>query len=108
MTQAGANTLQSDMRKQTVRKCDSSRKRASSGGPACLSRPQQAFHRSRHPSRVPNGAFERLEPCARKRASTVLRGGSGGNAASLLDNVIAETNPLGNTFSTTFDNQNRP
>ena len=36
--------------------------------------------------RVPNGALERLEPCARKRARTVLRGRDGGNAVSLLGN----------------------
>ncbi len=30
-------------------------------------------------------AFERLEPCAVKVARTVLRGGSGGNVASLPD-----------------------
>jgi transposase InsO family protein len=35
--------------------------------------------------RVSYEAFERLEPCARKRASTVLRGGCGGNVASPLD-----------------------
>lgn len=31
------------------------------------------------------GAFERLEPCAGKLASTVLRGGSGSNITSLPD-----------------------
>jgi putative transposase len=44
------------------------------------SKPESVWHR-----RVTCEAFERLEPCARKRARTVLRGGCGGNAASLLD-----------------------
>ena len=35
------------------------------------------------PERVLHGALKRLEPCAGKLASTVLRGGGGGNAASL-------------------------
>ena len=34
-------------------------------------------------SRVPHGAFERLEPCAGKLARTVLRGAGGGNVAGL-------------------------
>ena len=35
--------------------------------------------------RAREGAFERLEPCAGKLASTVLRGLGGGNAARLPD-----------------------
>jgi hypothetical protein len=34
---------------------------------------------------VPHGAFSRLEPCAVKVASTVLRGRGGGNVTSLPD-----------------------
>ena len=44
------------------------------------SKPESVWH-----YRVSCEAFERLEPCARKRARTVLRGGCGGNAASPLD-----------------------
>jgi carbon storage regulator CsrA len=33
-------------------------------------------------------AFLMLEPCARKLARTVLRGGSSGNVASLPDNIV--------------------
>ncbi len=44
-----------------------------------------SMHLSRHPSRVLNGALERLEPCARKRACTVLRGGNGRKAVPLPD-----------------------
>jgi hypothetical protein len=33
-------------------------------------------------------AFEVLEPCASRDARTVLRGGSGGNAASLPDAAL--------------------
>jgi len=37
-------------------------------------------------SRFLNGNFELLEPYEGKLSSTVLRGGSGSNAADLLDN----------------------
>jgi hypothetical protein len=36
--------------------------------------------------RLPQGGFDRLEPDDGKLSSPVLRGGSGGNAASLPDN----------------------
>src|SRR5580700_3009175 len=88
MTQVGVNTSQSDMRKHTVRKGDNSWKRASSGRLPCLNRLPQASPHNRHPSRVQHRALEGLEPCAGKLASTVLRGGSGGNAAPLLDREV--------------------
>src|SRR2546423_6030176 len=43
---------------------------------------QLSRHSERH--RVLDWALGRLEPCAMKAARTVLRGGRGGNAASLL------------------------
>src|SRR5580700_69188 len=36
------------------------------------------------PNRVLSGALEMLEPCTRKRVSTVPRGGRGGDASPLL------------------------
>ncbi len=36
-------------------------------------------------NRVPQGAFERLEPCEGRLSCTVLRGRGGGNAALLPD-----------------------
>src|SRR5580700_1759112 len=95
MTQVGVNTSQSDMRKHTVRKGDNSWKRASSGRLPCLNRLPQASPHNRHPSRVQHRALEGLEPCAGKLASTVLRGGSGGNAAPLLDQPFVNADVTG-------------
>ena len=58
-----------------------------------------------HLHRVLSGTLERLEPCARKRARTVLRGGWGGNAPSLLCALgrrVSRTNG-GTTTSFLFD-----
>ena len=44
--------------------------------------------RAEEQDRALSRAFERLEPCAVKVARTVLRGGSGGNIASLPDIIV--------------------
>lgn len=45
-------------------------------------------------SRFLNGNFELLEPYEGKLSRTVLRGGSGSNAADLLDNLSVTANFL--------------
>ena len=42
-------------------------------------------------SRFLNGNFELLEPYEGKLSRTVLRGGSGSNAADLLDNLSVDS-----------------
>ena len=59
-----------------------------------------------HLHRVLSGTLERLEPCARKRARTVLRGGWGGNAPSLLcddSRLTSVTDNGNNTWSYQYD-----